>query len=402
MHPRTKRHRIAILFEHPTLLGGERSMLACMDWLKSQDADLEFVAIAPMEGRLADAVTGRGIEIIPCWTHRTDAARRSREQLEADVIAAVIRSEADLLHANSLSMGRLTGRIADRLTIPTSSHVRDILNLSQAAMADLNRNQLLIAVSRATRDAHLARGMDPQRVVVVTNGLDLLQFQPRPDRGLLKRELGLPENTVLIATIGQIGLRKGQDVLAEAAPEIVRAVPDAQFVLIGERTSTKAESVEFEQAILRRFDENNLRSHLHCLGHRDDVPKLLPEIAMIVHPAQQEPFGRVLLEATACGVPVVATNVGGTAEIVLDGVTGRLVPPRNSTALANAVIGLATNRSLMHSMSLAARERAQSEFDIARSAQRLVDCWHAVLRTTEPGATTLTTAPLNTSAIDSN
>jgi glycosyltransferase involved in cell wall biosynthesis len=397
MPPRTKRHRIAILFEHPTLLGGERSMLACVDWLKCQDADLEFVAIAPKEGRLADALTGRGIEIIPCSTSRTDASVRTRDQVETEVIAAVIRSRGDLLHANSLSMGRLTGRIADRLTIPTSSHVRDILKLSHAAMADLNRNQLLIAVSQATRDAHQAKGMDPQRVIVVTNGLDLAQFQPRPDRGLLKRELGLPENAFLIATIGQIGLRKGQDVLAEAAPEIVRAVPDSHFLLIGERTSTKVESIEFEQGILQRFNENNLRSHLHCLGHRDDVPELLSEIAMIVHPAQQEPYGRVLLEAAACGVPVVATNVGGTAEIVLDGLTGRLVPPRNPEALANAVIGLATNRSMMQSMGLAARERAMSEFDIARSVQRLVDCWHTILRTTaqpttEPGAT----------AVDSN
>jgi glycosyltransferase involved in cell wall biosynthesis len=381
MPARTKPDRIAILFEYATLNGGERSMLACLDWLQQHEPSLEFVAFAPEVGPLAEELTQRKIEVLP-WLVGSDLTPRpTREQLESHLLELVRRASPNLLHANSLAMGRLTGSVANRLAVPTSSHLRDIIHISASAMADLNRNRRLIAVSHATRDAHLARGMEPDRVVVVRNGIDLGQFQPRPRQGWLRQELGLPDSALLLATIGQIGLRKGQDVLAEAAPEIVRAIPDAHFLILGTRSSTKAESIEFEQAIHRRFAEHGLTSLLHGIGYRDDVATLLTELDLVVHPANQEPYGRVLLEAAASGVPVVATDVGGTAEIVIDGVTGRLVPPRDPKALATAVIGLLQDQKLMQSMSIAARERAVSEFEISRSGRRLAAEWKKVFAT---------------------
>jgi glycosyltransferase involved in cell wall biosynthesis len=364
MTPRTK-SRIALLFEYSTLNGGERSMLACLDWWRHQAAGMEFVAIAPARGRLAEELLSRSLEVIP-WT---------RDDGDPALIQIIQQAHPDLLHANSLSMGRVTGRIAAKVSIPTSSHLRDIVHLSSAAMADLNRNRLLIAVSFATRDAHAARGMDADRVVVVHNGVDLVKYQPRPRRGWLRQELMLPGTAVLAATIGQIGLRKGQDVLAAAAPLIVQRAPNVHFLLIGERSSTKAESVEFELNIDRQFASNHLSAQFHRLGYRDDIPDLMPEIDLIIHPASQEPFGRVLLEATACGVPVVATSVGGTAEIVVDNVTGRLVPPRDPQLLANAVADLIADSETRHCMSVAARSRAEQEFHVGRCAEQLLECW---------------------------
>ena len=242
-------------------------------------------------------------------------------------------------------------------------------------MAELNCNRRLIAVSQATVEAHVARGMNRERVVVIRNGIDLAQFQPRPQQGWLRRELKLPESSMLVATIGQIGLRKGQDVLAMAAPDIIHQIPSAHFLMLGERTSTKLESIQFEQAIHRAFAEQNLTEHLHMLGYRSDVAALLPEIDLIVHPANQEPFGRVLLEAAASGVPVVATRVGGTEEIVVDGVTGTLVPARDPAALANAVIGLLSDASQRDAMSIAARHHAVGNFEITRCARELSEEW---------------------------
>ena len=369
MKPKTKPARIALLFEYATLNGGERSMLACLDWLRTQTADFEFVAIAPGEGRLSESLASRHIRVIP-WTSANG---------EAALIEAVGLADPVLLHANSLAMGRLTGRLACQLAIPTTAHLRDILHLSKAAMADLNRNQRLIAVSQATRDHHAGRGLDPDRIAVVRNGLDLELFRPRSSEGWLHRELQLPAHSLLIATIGQIGLRKGQDTLAAAAPEIVRAVPDAHFLLIGERSSTKAESIAFEQSITDQFNEQGLAPRLHRLGYRADIATLLNEIQLVVHPANQEPFGRVLLEAAACGVPVVATDVGGTSEIVVDPVTGRLVPPRDPELLARAVIDLLQDADRRKIMSLAARQRALTEFSIDRAATQLLEHWSNVL-----------------------
>lgn len=358
-------------------------MLASLDWLKQHEPSLEFIAIAPDAGPLASELRGRGLEILPWGLSDNSGLRPTREQQELSLLDLVRQAAPDLVHANSLAMGRLTGSVAGRLTAPTTSHLRDIIHVSASAMADLNRNRRLFAVSQATRDAHVARGMDADRVVVVRNGIDLERFQPRPRQGWLRQELRLPDSAVMLATIGQIGLRKGQDVLAEAAPAIVRAIPEAHFLVLGTRSSTKAESIEFEQAIHQRFAGQGLTPHLHCLGYRDDVAALLTEIDLLVHPANQEPYGRVLLEAAASGVPVVATDVGGTSEIVLNSVTGQLVPPRDPNALATSVTRLLLDRRLMQSMSLAARERAVSEFEISGSARRLAEEWKKTLATDE-------------------
>lgn len=370
---------IAIVFEYPTLNGGERSMLAAIDWLRSNDASFEFVAIAPPEGPLAAALSDRKIEQIS-WQQRNQSGQRiPSEQIESSMLEIMATRRPHLLHGNSLSMSRIIGRLANRLSIPTTGHLRDIIGLSGAAVADLNRNQTLVAVSNATRDFHVGQGVNQSRISVVHNGVDLDRFRPRAATGRLLAELGLSPTDKLIATIGQIGLRKGQDVLAKAARSIVDRVPEAHFLIIGERTSQKNESIEFERSIRGAFDQSGIADHLHLLGYRGDVDWLLNEIDLLVHPAHQEPFGRVLLEASASGVPIVATDAGGTREIVLDRQTGRLVPVRESNRLAETVVEVLTDTQLSTQFRIAARDRAAHEFSIATAASRLAGVWKRAL-----------------------
>ncbi len=371
--------RIAIVFEFSTLNGGERSMLAVLDWLKADNSKTEFVAIGPGIGPLADELRKRQIPLYEWSSNDSSGMRRQSEEIETSLCQLVKSVKPDLVHANSLAMCRLLGRVAARINPPTTGHLRDIIKLSATAVADLNRNQKLVAVSEATRCFHVSQGLDERRIVVVHNGIDLDQFQPRPCTGWLHAELGLNRESLLIACIGQIGLRKGQDILAGAAADIVKRVPTAHFLLIGERTSQKAESIEFEQSIRRRFDVAGLADHLHLLGRREDVAKILGEIDLLAHPANQEPFGRVLLEASAAGVPIVATNVGGTSEIVLDGVTGRLIPPKDPIALAEAMIKCLTDKTESQHFRQAARERVVHQFSINIAAQKLSAFWNAVL-----------------------
>lgn len=354
-------------------------MLACLDAIRQHDSNFEFVAIAPPIGKLADALIERGLRLWPSPFTADYRRKHSKEESDHALIETVRRAEPDLLHANSLSMGRVTGRISDRLTQPTTSHLRDIINISQSAMNDLNRNLRLFAVSHATRDAHSARGLESSRIHVIHNGLDLDAFQPRPRSGWLRRELSLSPESILLGTIGQIGLRKGQDTLARSAPEIASAIPNVHFLLIGERSSNKQESIEFEQNLTSQFESRGLKSRLHLLGYREDICRLMAEIDLVVHPANQEPYGRVLLEAAACGVPVIATSVGGTAEIVVDRVTGRLIPPRDPGAMANAVIDVLSNDSERNSMKLLARARALDHFGIDRCARQTADAWSEII-----------------------
>jgi glycosyltransferase involved in cell wall biosynthesis len=371
--------RIAIIFEFSTLNGGERSMLAVLDRLKANDSRIEFVAIGPGFGRLANALRKSEIPLHVWSLNDPSGVRRRAEEIETSLCQLIESIKPDLVHANSLAMGRLLGRISARIEASTTGHLRDIIKLSAAAVADLNRNLKLVAVSEATRSFHVGQGLDERRLVVIHNGVDLDQFRPRSRTGWLHAELGLNRESLLIACIGQIGLRKGQDILAAATADIVKHFPTAHFLLIGERTSQKPESIEFEQTIRRRFEDAGLADHLHLIGSREDVAEILGEIDLLVHPANQEPFGRVLLEASAAGVPIVATNVGGTSEIVLDGVTGGLIPPKNPVALAEAVIKSLTNKAESQYFRQTARERAVRDFSINVAARKLSTFWNEIL-----------------------
>ena len=352
-------------------------MLAVLDRLAGEE--FEFVALAPESGPLADALAKRGIRHVPFHFHDKEGHRLPRNAVCRNLLSAVRVVSPQLVHANSLSMGRITGAIASEFSVPTVAHLRDILTLSRAAVADLNRNRRLIAVSQATRDFHVEQGFDSDRTQVLYNGVDCDRFFPRSTTGELKQELGLPEDAFLVVTIGQIGLRKGQDVLAEAAILAGDRLPAVHYLLVGERHSTKRESIEFEQNLISRFEEAGLGNRLHRLGNRNGVHRLMNEADLLVHPAHQEPLGRVLLEAAAAGLPMIATTVGGTAEIVEDGRSARLIPPGNPHALAEAMIELRFDNQRRKQLALNARHRMETTFSISRAATALKQLWQEIL-----------------------
>jgi glycosyltransferase involved in cell wall biosynthesis len=373
---------VLLLCEYPTLGGGERSMLATLDAVRQ--AGFAPSVAAPREGPLADALRSRGVEVLP-WTLRDAAGGRMPQKRLREQLAGLLRyRQPDLLHANSLAMGRLSGPVAcpfggasgcptdGRLRIPSIAHLRDIIKLSDQAVADLNCHTRLLAVSRATRDFHAACGLAADKMHVLYNGVDVGRFRPRPRSGYLHRELGISPEAPLIGTIGQISLRKGQDVLVRAAARLVDRVPNVHYVILGKRHSQKMESRRFE-ADLRAAAGGPLAGRLHLLGFRNDVAEILCELTLLVHPARQEPLSRVLLESAAAGVAVIATDVGGTREIFPPpSDSARLVPPDDPDALATAILELTGDERLRSRLAAAARRRAEETFDAGRAAAGLV------------------------------
>ncbi|HUG18918.1 MAG TPA: glycosyltransferase family 4 protein [Planctomycetaceae bacterium] len=293
---------------------------------------------------------------------------------------SVIESERiDLLHANSLSLSRYTGAFCSELMIPCSGHLRDIMKLSYTAQKHLFANTRLVAVSQATRNAYLSDLFDIERIRVIPNGIDLEKFAPRPGTGALHRELGLLPSTRLIGTIGQICLRKGQDMLPRVAASLVKRDYDVHVCLVGERYSAKEESVQFDEQIDLDFERLGISGRLHRLGYRSDVPELLREFDVLFHPARQEPLGRVLLEAAASGCPVVATDVGGTPEIFTSGESALLFPPDDCEAATTSLAAILADRELARSLSSQARRHVEDWFGIERSARRMQEFWQELL-----------------------
>jgi glycosyltransferase involved in cell wall biosynthesis len=381
------------LFEYPTLNGGERSLLATLPALRQRG--YRPTALAPGEGPLSDVLRQQEVPLI-AWETPEGAGSRIELSAARRQLADILRTRRfDLIHANSLAMGRLSGPVARQSGIASLAHLRDILRLSRQALDDLNQHTRLLAVSAATRAYHVAAGLEADKTAVLYNGVDCRQFSPGPLTDGLHRELGLAPSALLVGSIGQLVMRKGHDVLAEAAALLASdghiagdltpkrdAMPlDVHFVLVGARYSQKDEAVRFEQALHARFATAGLSARAHFLGVRRDVAHLLREFSMLAHPARQEPLGRVLLEAAAVGLPVVATEVGGTREIFPAEENGAiLVAPDDPPALASAMARVLGDAALRKSLGQAARRRARERFDAEVAGPGLADHYAEVLR----------------------
>ncbi|MCL2346952.1 MAG: glycosyltransferase family 4 protein [Planctomycetaceae bacterium] len=382
--------RIAYLSEFESRHGGENSLLAILPRLR-ENGVIPMV-IAPPQGDFAEAVRRLDVELVAF--QRTDEHGDTMPLAKArEVLTGLLRNiRPDILHANSLAMGRFSGPVTAELRIPGFSHLRDIVRLNRQAVDDLNRHRCLLAVSHVTRQYHVGQGIRAEKCHVLYNGIDSACFRFRPPNGFLHRELRFPENAVLIGNIGQIGLRKGHDTLLDVMSlllgnETGRHV-NLHLLVIGKRWSSKAESIEYERRLHQRASEPPLAGHVHFLGRRQDVPEILNELTLLVHTARQEPLGRVLLEAAASQVPVVAAEVGGTREIftplpqeqTVCRPAAMLVPCDNTVAFASAVSVLLSDEKLRKELAGSARHIVATRFSIEQSVTQLLSHYETILR----------------------
>jgi glycosyltransferase involved in cell wall biosynthesis len=369
--------RVLILCEYPTLLGGERSMLATLPAVRAAGFDVHVAA--PGQGPLAAELREHGIDH-HAWPERSHRATMLPSELLRGSLERIIRRiQPVIVHANSLSTSRIAGPVVTDAAIPSLGHLRDIVKLSRRAVADVNLHRRIAAVSHATLDFHVGQGLDAARSIVLYNGVDLDEFRPRAATGYVHRELQLPASAQLVANIGQIALRKGTPAVLYAAQQIADERSDLHWVIVGERKSTKLESQVMEMMLRGIASQPPLDGRIHFLGTRRDVPQILNECVILVHAARQEPLGRVLLEAAASGVAVVATDVGGTREIFPSRDEAVLVPPDDGVAMAKATLDLLRDEPRRRGMASAARRRAEEAFDIRHAAPRVVAQYEEVL-----------------------
>lgn len=366
--------RIAYLLEYPTVSGGERSLLCLLDYLDR--SRFEPVLFAPAQGPMAEEVRARGLSHVPYEMNR-DGRRRPFEEVGAELAELLIDQKISLLHGNSLSCAEYTGLVGELAGLPGIAHVRDIQKLKASRRTRLARNQKLIAVSHGTRNHMMGQGLDETLIDVVWNGIPR-QFA---ENGRLEKDLwpSWKPGQKVVANIGQICLRKAQDLCLEAMIPLLKNDSDLHLLFVGERFSKKAESVRFEEGLHVRAEEMGLLGQIHFSAYRDDVPGILGETLILAHSAHQEPLGRVLLEAQISGVPVVAMEVGGNGEVVESGETGLLVPKGDESAFRDAVSNLLCDDKLRREMGHRAQLRAGERFDPGQSAARVMDIYQVQL-----------------------
>lgn len=196
----------------------------------------------------------------------------------------------------------------------------------------------LIAVSNAVAGHALRLGARPEAVTVISNGVDTARFRPGD---------GQPTGAFRIACVGRLIFNKGPQYLVEAAPKVLLARPEAEFIFVGDGP--------LRPHLEKRARQLDVSHRTRFLGTRSDVASILRSCQVLVRPSLLEGMPLTVLEAMACGLPVVATPVSGTAELVRDGESGFLVPPADPDSLSRAILRLMGDERLREAQGRAGR-----------------------------------------------
>jgi glycosyltransferase involved in cell wall biosynthesis len=189
---------------------------------------------------------------------------------------------------------------------------------------------------------------NPARVVVIENGIGA---PPPPDVAERKRrqlELGIVTECLVAGVVGRFTIQKGHAHFIAAARQVAARLPNVRFLLVG--------SGELKRNIEQNIATAGLQERFIILGAREDVTDLLPLFDVVVLPSLWEGLPYALLEAMSAGKPVIASSVGGMADVIKNGDSGLLVPPEDSIALADAMLKLLENGKLRSNMGNSARE----------------------------------------------
>jgi len=228
----------------------------------------------------------------------------------------------------------------------------------------------IVVNAEAIRQWLIVEGYDPDKVTVIRNGIDVSRFTPNTRGSRPRQQLGLPKRTPVIAVLARLVPFNRLQYFLEAAALVASRVREARFLVIGD-TQLGDDGTEYRQELERCADRLGLSQRLVFTGFRLDVPELLSEVTVSVLPCvSSEGLSNTLLESMAAGVPVVATTVGGNPEVVQDGRTGLLVPPRDPHALANAISRLLEDPGLARRFGRAGRDRVAEHFSIEQMVSK--------------------------------
>jgi len=208
------------------------------------------------------------------------------------------------------------------------------------------------------------------KVTIIQNGVDVTRFEGGTGSGLAKIE-GVSEDDIIIAVVGRLGVEKGHRYLIEAARHVCQRHPRTRFLLIGDG--------DLRAPLVDMTRKANLTAHVLFLGLRSDIPQILESARLFALPSLWEGLSIALLEAMAAGLPVVASRVSGTNEVMVDGVTGLLVPAKNSEALAAAICELIEDPQRAAEMGRVGKRRVMSDFSAEKQALEHIQLYRRVL-----------------------
>ncbi len=318
------------------------------------------------ESWIAKQMADEPVEVVASDLHRwpTDELRRIAEEVR--------RRQIDVVHTH-LSRANFFGVLLRWFCRTPSVATAHSCHFQPHWMF----NDHVIACSEATRRYHrIYNRVRDRRIETIRTFIDYRRMAAvsADARARVRASLGVDESCRLIGIVGNVIPRKGARYLVDALPKILATVPEAALVLVGQPGP-----VDYVESLRSSAERSALASRLIMTGHRDDIDQIMAALDVCVMPSLDEPLGMVALEAMAVGLPVVASDVGGIPECVTDGVTGTLVRPADSRALADAVVGLLGDTARCRRYGVAARQRVQNEFSAESQTPRIESLFARVI-----------------------
>ena len=204
-------------------------------------------------------------------------------------------------------------------------------------------------------------GVQAHRFLTIYDGINCSEFAPG-GRNAIREAFGIPAAAPVVGIVGHLQRWKGQHVVVEAVAQARRQIPDLYCLIVG---GVHRRGGEYAAELRARIAAEGLTERVILTGERSDVPACLDAMDVVIHSSiRPEPFGRVLIEAMALSKPLIAPREGGPLEVVVDGETGLLIPPRDPNAMASAIIALLADADRRAAMGSAARARVDAVFDI--------------------------------------
>jgi len=320
-----------------------------------------------------------------------------RASNEGDLYPLVLRFEIDLFSAWRLSQllrlhrphvlhahdAHAAAVSSIALSLSFTKHIRFIVSrrvdfrLGQTFLSrwKYHRVEKFICASDAIRQILINDGMQTAKTTVVHEGIDIDHIASTKPLDL-HREFSIPPDTPIVGNVAALVSHKGQRYLLDAIALVIRKVPDARFLIVG--------TGNLETALMEQIQRLKLRHHVTLTGFRPDVISLIKGLDLFVMSSVMEGLGTSVLDAMACGCPVIGTCAGGIPESIVNEETGLLVPVQDADALATAIVRLLQDRSLRLNFGRAGLARAKSHFSSIRMVhettgvyETLVDTVHA-------------------------
>jgi glycosyltransferase involved in cell wall biosynthesis len=372
---------VKILFYNHTgkVSGAERLLLMILARLDRDSFDPFMVC--PDQDALADLVakldvpveTLAGLEARFTW--RLDHLARYGKSFVRVIrlLREKVRTiKPDLVHANSIRAGLVATAATFGLGTRVIWHIHDLLPHHPLStlirlFAFLSSRTRVIAVSEAVAgnfQGHFSIGMK-HRVTVILNAIDLARFLPDQNARLrIRNELLVREVDPLIGIVGQVTPRKGQLELVQALAHVLPEIPNLVLLIAGAPLFNRDH--EYLEAVARTAIQLGIRNNVRILGARSDIGAIMQSLDLLIVNSKVEPFGLVILEAMACGTPILAVAVDGIPEIIEHDKNGWLVPAQAEAVLAPAIVDLCRQPELRARLATQGRQDVAADFSVDR------------------------------------